>query len=512
MTAGSGENIKPVLAVNSEGRIWLAWQRNRLSSPRRVEAEGYYYSVHTKWDIYARYYDGKMWSSEMLAMDCGARDIFFDIVAGEEGDLWVGWTALNFGRGSESGMIGARRYWDGEWNSVGLDTLDYFGVGPLKLFFRKNSLRMVIWSLRQHPVICNFNTRTCGYLGNHNWADWEWCRPPLSFLSRISDEKIWLVFDIISDFPCSGCIDLFPTACFLSDPRWTFRRIDRGAYTGDYGPLFSYASVKSVGSDAEDRIYVTCAVDKDPVSKVDYSGDPNAFAVHYLDIHLEVWCFDATTGDTLSHWNLGDAQPSVTLFTPSDRIEVATTDEAEIVGFAVSRNGDMSLRALMDPVWYTPVSLEEDSTVTSAHPSAVVDHIGNIWVAWDDGKDIYVSSVNISEMEVDETLASVESDAEDRTATPAKFLLAPNYPNPFNASTSIVFAIPFDTPGELSVYDLLGRKLRTLMRGDLKSGEHRVVWDGRDDSGHDVSSGIYLYRLMVDKGRWTETRKLALVR
>ena len=100
--------------------------------------------------------------------------------------------------------------------------------------------------------------------------------------------------------------------------------------------------------------------------------------------------------------------------------------------------------------------------------------------------------------------------------TIARFYLGQNRPNPFNPTTIISFSIPSSEEGlseaDLTVYDLLGQRIRTLVNGRLPDGEHRVIWDGRDESGQQVSSGIYLYRLSVNGGEWTATRTMVLLR
>jgi len=78
---------------------------------------------------------------------------------------------------------------------------------------------------------------------------------------------------------------------------------------------------------------------------------------------------------------------------------------------------------------------------------------------------------------------------------PAGFSLTQNYPNPFNPSTTFEFSLA--TSGEVSVmiYDMLGRSVATLLRGELPPGTHRVHWNGADDRGLPLSSGVYLCRL-----------------
>jgi hypothetical protein len=98
-------------------------------------------------------------------------------------------------------------------------------------------------------------------------------------------------------------------------------------------------------------------------------------------------------------------------------------------------------------------------------------------------------------------------------ALPKSYSLSQNYPNPFNPQTTISYEVPTSAgkgaPVSLSVYDLRGRKVRSLVEGVRKPGRHSVQWDGRDDRGAQLASGVYFYRLQA--GDFMETRKLLLV-
>jgi len=83
--------------------------------------------------------------------------------------------------------------------------------------------------------------------------------------------------------------------------------------------------------------------------------------------------------------------------------------------------------------------------------------------------------------------------------SPAQFALLVNYPNPFNPSTTISFTLPSPSRAELDVYSITGQRIRTLVSGIQSSGKHSILWDGRDDSGKAVSSGVYLSRLVMGK-------------
>ncbi|MFQ6610495.1 MAG: FlgD immunoglobulin-like domain containing protein, partial [Fidelibacterota bacterium] len=82
------------------------------------------------------------------------------------------------------------------------------------------------------------------------------------------------------------------------------------------------------------------------------------------------------------------------------------------------------------------------------------------------------------------------------TAIPTQFGLDQNYPNPFNPNTTIEFSLPHDTKITISVYDIMGREIRTLVSNAVTSaGYHSVVWDGMDKNGVQVSAGLYIYSM-----------------
>ena len=84
---------------------------------------------------------------------------------------------------------------------------------------------------------------------------------------------------------------------------------------------------------------------------------------------------------------------------------------------------------------------------------------------------------------------------EDEVSLPEFLTLFDNYPNPFRTTTTLRYALSEPTTLRLVIYDMLGRKLRTLVEGDAASGTSQVKWDGRNDSGQPVPQGIYFYRL-----------------
>jgi len=93
---------------------------------------------------------------------------------------------------------------------------------------------------------------------------------------------------------------------------------------------------------------------------------------------------------------------------------------------------------------------------------------------------------------------------------PTAFKLYGNVPNPFNATTRIAFDLPTDSEVKLEVFDLLGKKVSSLIDGQVAAGSHSMTWNGLDDSGRETPSGIYYYRIKTDSHE--DTRRMLLLK
>ena len=98
----------------------------------------------------------------------------------------------------------------------------------------------------------------------------------------------------------------------------------------------------------------------------------------------------------------------------------------------------------------------------------------------------------------------------DNAVLPNSIDLHQNYPNPFNPTTTISFNSTAAGKANLQIFNIVGARVRTLVDGDVSSGTTDVIWDGRDDAGDEVASGIYLYRLSLDGQE--QVKKMMLVR
>ena len=93
---------------------------------------------------------------------------------------------------------------------------------------------------------------------------------------------------------------------------------------------------------------------------------------------------------------------------------------------------------------------------------------------------------------------------------PKSYSLSQNYPNPFNPVTAVKYGLPASGEVNLAVYNVLGQRVRQLVSGYVEAGQHEVDWNGTDDNGQAVSTGVYLYRL--DAGDYSQTKKMIFVK
>jgi len=100
---------------------------------------------------------------------------------------------------------------------------------------------------------------------------------------------------------------------------------------------------------------------------------------------------------------------------------------------------------------------------------------------------------------------TVDVETEDENSLPKEYSLEQNFPNPFNPSTTISFSVPFNSLVNLTIYDILGRQVETIINSEMTAGKYSKVWNANK-----FASGIYFYRL--NAGKFTETKKMILIK
>ena len=93
---------------------------------------------------------------------------------------------------------------------------------------------------------------------------------------------------------------------------------------------------------------------------------------------------------------------------------------------------------------------------------------------------------------------------------PNGYILYQNYPNPFNPATTIAYNIPANATVNITIYDMIGRRIKTLIKNEQVTGYRTVAWDGCNDAGLPVSPGLYLYTIKA--GNYVQTKKMVLLK
>lgn len=125
--------------------------------------------------------------------------------------------------------------------------------------------------------------------------------------------------------------------------------------------------------------------------------------------------------------------------------------------------------------------------------------------------EYWVTAVDMSGLESDaSSIVSAVLSAEEKMGMPTEFALKQNYPNPFNPSTQIQYALPTETRVLISIYDLTGRRVRTLVNEVQSAGHRSVMWNATNEIGRPVSAGMYIYTIQaVD---FIQNRKMVLLK
>ncbi|MCP4545979.1 MAG: T9SS type A sorting domain-containing protein [bacterium] len=122
---------------------------------------------------------------------------------------------------------------------------------------------------------------------------------------------------------------------------------------------------------------------------------------------------------------------------------------------------------------------------------------GQALLVWEDDRsgssDIFGMRVNL-----DGSLGGDGTPVDDRPVDVKRLELSSCFPNPFNPTTTIRFSLPHDSFADLAVYDMTGRRVKTLVNRELAAGHHELIWDGTDARGQCVASGVYFSRIEAD--------------
>jgi len=132
-----------------------------------------------------------------------------------------------------------------------------------------------------------------------------------------------------------------------------------------------------------------------------------------------------------------------------------------------------------------------------------MNYTGNIVITSNDANQPEI------EIPVDGTGVGLNS---NNALIPVQTKLYGNYPNPFNPTTTISYGLSADSKVSLFVYNIKGQKIRTLVNKKQDAGFYNVIWNGKSNSGKNVTSGVYFYGLQVENGDYTSIKKVILLK
>jgi len=212
----------------------------------------------------------------------------------------------------------------------------------------------------------------------------------------------------------------------------------------------------------------------------------------------------ARSGGRIEVWDVSDPGAPLRVL----GVETGGTHSGGVMGLSLAEN------FLIASVWH-PESQEVQVYDLSFLPDSLprVAYYGadlQPWHAVSDGRYVFVSNMDFSLFVLKLEVPAEVTEPETPGLPPATVQLLPNYPNPFNTGTTLVFELSTPAQVNLHIYNIQGQRVRTLVVGRRPAGRHSVRWDGRDDAGCPLSAGVYFGRLQV--GGLTLTQKLLLLR
>jgi len=215
------------------------------------------------------------------------------------------------------------------------------------------------------------------------------------------------------------------------------------------------------------------------------------------------------TRRTIKVLNINNGKIKHTLAPPAADLKVNLDGEARF-GALCGIDVASCPQALLSPRIY--VANEKGRSILAGNPpDSPFSNVGDnqdVKAADTDPVLVVTGNVVAKESEVEESEEDESEVVKSEVVT--SYELAQNYPNPFNPSTNINFALPAATPVSLKIYDITGQLVQTLIEGVVEAGRHQVVWDGTNQHGVLVASGVYFYQLRA--GEFKQVRKMSLVR
>ncbi len=228
--------------------------------------------------------------------------------------------------------------------------------------------------------------------------------------------------------------------------------------------------------------------------KTGVDGEGNGI---FNDMRLTYW-HDTANNRYIVQWNGAYNQYNI------DLMDLASLERFQIILYPqVDRDGDIVLQ------YHT---VDNPGTTTNYCTVGIENHLQTVGLSYSHS-NFYPATAAPLQAGLAIKFTTIAPDnyvANDDQVNQVPFELSQNYPNPFNPTTSIAFSSKESGNARLSIFNLKGQLIRTLLDGDIPSGNHSYTWNGNDDKGNPVSSGLYLYKL--DQNGKSQTRKMLMIK
>jgi parallel beta-helix repeat protein len=238
------------------------------------------------------------------------------------------------------------------------------------------------------------------------------------------------------------------------------------------------------------------------------AGDPNIKDID--SSRSDMGCYGGTWGETYTYQDYPPKAP--------DSLKAVSESTVIVVSWKPNTESDLShyfvykdvTSGFVPNIYNLVASIVKDSSVFRDHDFVLGETYYYRISAWD---TMGHRSEYSDELKVEATSVGEYVEEDNR---PPMYQLSQNYPNPFNSETVIWYYLPDvgyqPAEVEITIYNLLGKLVRTLVETRQYPGEHKVTWDGKDDLGKEVASGIYFYRLKVSGLELVKPKKMVLLR
>jgi hypothetical protein len=232
------------------------------------------------------------------------------------------------------------------------------------------------------------------------------------------------------------------------------------------------------------------------------------------------------------YWEVGSSSNSsepTAYSTQESFVVVPTTDQSVVVPLVGGpKNGVGLTTGSADFSWVIPAKVSDtltyqlqfsnnsdmsDSTVISGikSPSQIVNSLVSNKVYYWRVRSVNVKGQTSAYSSIGQfSVKSVTAVSKNGGNIPKTFAVSQNYPNPFNPSTVINYALPKSSLVTIKIYNVLGQEVKTLVNSQLQAGNYMVQWNGDNNFGHTVSSGVYIYRVVA--GEYVKTMKMMLLK